>query len=486
MTGYRRESLLDRPLGLVFEPESLDYLLQKLPLVAESGKLVQTEKDLLKRAGRVRCRWTISGVRDQAGTVVNYILTFSPVVLPLTTEPEFAPARLQPSLEESLEKSRVEALALLAEGIAHDFNNALTVMLGNLSNARLETALQSSVRGHIDKAVEAIHVAKGLAQQILDSTGGRKPKVEVVNLADLLRQTARFATSGGKVRCDMVSPDGVWGVEVNTQQIRQVFQNLVINACQAMPRGGIIQCFVENFVMPEGTSLGLAAGPYVLVRVRDRGCGIPAARLDKIFEAGYTTKEYGTGIGLATCRTIVQRHGGAITVKSQVNVGTEFRVFLPACQIIEAIVQSDEAKGGSPLMVGGAQNEVITGTGRVLVVDDLDSVRDAAERLLTKLGYEAVSASSGQEAVDLYRQRMRSPDPIDAVLLDMTLPGGLSGDEVKSEILKIDRGARVIATSGFFSDDAAETFREDGYVGILPKPYDVGHLSRVMAEVMMK
>jgi PAS domain S-box-containing protein len=495
LTGYPREALIEQPIGLIYEPESLNGLISKLPIVAESGKLVSTEKDVIqRRSGRVRCRWTISAVRDESGAVVNFILTFAPVRPAVEPEEIKATGKLPPSIEESFEKSRVESLALLAAGIAHDFNNVLQTIVTHLSLAKLETPLHSAARQHIDDSLDATQDAQSLARQILDFTKGREPKIEVANLADVLRRSAKLSTMGTQVRCDIVSPEGLWGVEVDARQIRQVIHNLLINACQAMPAGGVIQGFVENLMIPEGSNLDLEAGPYVVVRIRDRGCGIPAARLREIFEPYYTTKENGTGIGLATCRAIVQRHRGTITVTSKVNVGTEFRVFLPACQIFyeeeytaptPQPVSGSAPKKAAPRVTGLALPDgVIAGTGRILVVDDQDNVREAAERLLKKLGYDPVSASSGQEAVALYKEYANSDEPIDAVLLDMTLPGGLSGDEVMTEIRKMDRNARVIATSGFFSDDAEVAFRRDGYVGILPKPYAVERLSEKLAEAM--
>lgn len=506
LTGYSREALLDQPIGLIYEPERLNGLIASLAKVGESGKVFEMERDALTKMGeRLPCQWTITGVRDVRGEVVNYILTVSKIVAPRAVrekQPSVkAPAaagannpRIDSSIEESIEKSRVESLALLAGGIAHDFNNVLQTILTNLSLAKLETPYHSSARQHIDDALDATQDAQLLVRQILDFTKGREPKIEVVNLGDALRRVAKLATMGTRIKCDTQVPQGLWGVEVDVRQIRQVIHNLMVNACQAMPGGGVIQAWVQNEMITDNAAkLGLARGPYVVIRVRDRGCGIANHLLPKIFEPDFTTKENGNGIGLATCRAIVQRHRGAITVTSRENVGTEFRVFLPACQILEEIPEShvpsdrrpDAASAGSDLSRPNQfPDGVIAGYGRVLVVDDQDSVREAAERLLKKIGYDPISAASGQEAVSLYRQYVNTSQPFNAVLLDMTLPGGLSGDEVMAEIQKVDRKARVIATSGYFADDAETAFRRDGYVGILPKPYAVEKLSEKLAEAI--
>lgn len=499
LSGYPREGLLEQPLGLIYEPESLNHLLERLPRVAETTKVYEMAKEMVTRDGdRLPCRWTVSAVRDLRGRTVNFTFTLSPTRVPSPVEAKadgedkagengdrpLAEGE-DPSLEEGLEKSRVESLALLAGGIAHDFNNVLQTILTNLSLARLETSVHSPSRRFLEDAMEATSDAQSLAQQILDFTKGREPKIQVANMADVVRGVAKLSMMGSQVRCDIASPEGLWGVDVDLRQIRQVVHNLMVNACQAMPNGGVVQAFVENHAVREGSRIGLPPGPYVVVRIRDRGCGIPESRLGQIFEPYYTTKENGTGIGLATCKAIVVRHRGDITVTSKENVGTEFRVFLPACQIFE---EAEEPDSTAPIPVdtsfGSFDDGVRIGTGRILVVDDQDNVREAAERLLERLGYETVSAANGQQAVSLFRHHAHSGEPISAVLLDMTLPGGLSGDEVMQEIRRLDRNARVIATSGYFDDDAEETFRRDGYVGILPKPYAVERLSQKLAEAM--
>ena len=548
LSGQPRESLEGQPVGLLYEPESLNDLLVRLPVIGQTQKAFRMEKDLVTGDGRRRrCRWTISAVLGSDGGAVNFTLTFAPVPAPAPV-PEsrgrnggengsraagnsgngIAKGQPEHDLEESLEKSRVESLAMLAGGIAHDFNNVLQTILSSLSLAKLENPVQSSARAHIENAVEATQNAQSLAQQILDFTKGRKSTTEVANMGDLLRQVGRLSTMGSNVRCDIAIPENLWGVEVDLRQVRQVMHNMMINACQSMPSGGVIQASVENQRVPAGGDLDLSPGPYVVVRIRDRGCGISEENLPRIFDPYYTTKENGTGIGLATCKAIVLRHKGTIEVSSKVNAGTEFKVYLPAVWIgddggregprrpepveekrlveprpaapaaplrrmMAPVYAPDEGEGLGAVHGNGsfraeatqnAADSLVPGEGVILVVDDQDSVREAAEKLLGHLGYRTVSAANGQEAVNLFRQHSLSSEPINAVLLDMTLPGGLSGDEVMDEIRKVDHRARVIATSGYFDDDAEERFLTDGYVGILPKPYAVERLSQKLSQAI--
>ena len=241
-----------------------------------------------------------------------------------------------------------------------------------------------------------------------------------------------------------------------------------------MPEGGVIQASAQNVEIDgEQEGLELKPGRYVEVRIRDRGCGVRDEDLENIFMAFYTTKENGTGIGLATCRSIIRQHGGEISVTSTVTVGTEMRVHLPAAG-------PQSAQSGSP----EDEEPVIEGEGAVLVVDDQNSIRTVAAAIISKLGYDAISARSGEEAVEIYRDRMRLGQPVSVVLLDMTLPGGMSGMDTLEELLAIDPDVRTIASSGYFDEDALASHRERGYVGVLPKPYTVERLSKAVHDAI--
>lgn len=509
LTGRKANTLIGEPLGVIYDPEALEHLVSRLPSVERSDKTYQMEKGALLEDGSVESfRWSIRSVHDEQGRAVNFVMTLRPseVDLDEATQAEVEAAAPQMSddgdakekeLHAHLEKSRIESLAQLAGGIAHDFNNVLTSIFSNLSLAKLSSSPGSDVRRHIEDALEASQNAQSLAQQILDFTKGRVQSIELVDMARVVQKTAKMSMMGSQVRCDVSVDDDVWGVEADLVQIRQVIHNFFINAAQAMPDGGVIQARVRNTVVDEDHPAGdLPAGAYVKVVVRDRGCGISNDNLKQIFDPYFTTKETGSGIGLATCRTIVQRHHGTIAVQSKLNVGSEFSLYLPACKIEEATEPIDPASAAGAgesvdhaLTGSGAATKdasaVISGHGSVLVVDDQDDVRLSAERLLERLGYKTYSVGDGQEAVRLYQKQLQSDEPIAAVLLDMTLPGGLSGDEVMEEIRKIDGDARVIATSGWFDDDAEQRFLIDGYVGILPKPYAVESLSQKLHDAMM-
>lgn len=480
--GYKKavEDIVGQPIGMIYDPVKLNSFLVRLPAVAETGKTYQMQAATTFRDGtRKVLRWTVSAMRDAAGRPLNYMITILPG--PVGDVAGAAPAELQMEASMSQEDdvdndqiraSKMESLALVASGIAHDFNNILTTVIANLSLAKLETSIDTELRGHIDDATGACDNAKSLIQQLLAFARGDTPVKKETHLGKLLHESVRLATYGANVRCEVTVEDGLWSAEIDRTQITQVLSNLLINGRQAMPKGGVIQATAENKVVKEEDCLNVGPGNFVVITIRDRGCGIPEAHMKRIFDPFFTTKRQGSGLGLATSYSLVQKHRGTVLVRSKENVGTEFKVYLPSTgRVCEPQPhKSDE--------------HLITGHGCILVVDDQDSVRTVAAAILGKLGYEAIISSSGQEAVETYSDRMRTGRPVSVVLMDMTLPGGLSGEDTFDEIRKIDPEVRSIATSGYFDDDSHERFMDRGFAGLLPKPYTAETLSQTLHDVL--
>ena len=491
ITGYKIEDLLGQPIAMLYDPEKLNDLLVRLPAVAETGKTYQLENRTACASGRKDLRWTVTGMKDGQGQTQNYLFTIFPEPVSAlaaaaesartaAAEPEAKPeaeVETEPVEEpedvtrDQLQASRMESLALVAGGIAHDFNNILTTVLANLSLAKLETPINTELRQYINDAADASDNAKGLIRELLSFARGNETERREANIARLVVEAVRLSTYGANVKCETSIAPNLWSSEVDATQIMQVFNNLLINARQAMPKGGVIQVGAENKMILDGED-SLEPGPYVVVTVRDRGCGIQEDDLARIFDPFFTTKSEGTGLGLATCRSLVQKHHGTMTVRSKVNVGTEFKVFLPAT----GRQGGDEPEDGRRMLRPGQ--------GTILVVDDQESVLAVASAILNKLGYDPVTAISGEDAVRIYAERMRTGDPVGAVLMDMTLPGGLSGPETMQELLKVDPEARAIATSGYFDGASREGVAALGFSGLLPKPYSAEALSEVLHEVM--
>jgi CheY-like chemotaxis protein len=258
-------------------------------------------------------------------------------------------------------------------------------------------------------------------------------------------------------------------VEIDVGQISQVINNIMINANQAMPEGGIIRVTADNLIMDDGHDLPLEPDRYVRISVKDQGAGIAEEHLANIFDPYFTTKQEGSGFGLATSYSIIKRHGGIIEVESQLGIGTTFHIYLPV---------SDEA---APEKI---EEEVIRGRGRILVMDDEPSLRKMVGRMLEKLGYEPESAKDGAEAIEMYKNTKESGKSYDAVILDLTLPGGMGGIDVIQKLLEIDPEIKAIVSSGYSDDPVMAKSKKYGFKGVIPKPFESVSLSKVLHEVL--
>ncbi|MBI2060035.1 MAG: PAS domain S-box protein [Nitrospirae bacterium] len=372
---------------------------------------------------------------------------------------------------ERIRVSKMESIGLLSGGIAHDFNNILTGILANVSVAKKEGKADTELFAAMADAEKAALRARQLTQQLLTLSLGGAPVKKTVDLAPLVRDAADLAVKGTRVKCEFALPEDLWPVEADTVQLSQAVANLVINAWQAMPQGGVAEIKAENVYVGPGHVLPLKSGQYVVVTIGDHGPGIPPQNLQKIFEPYYSTKPRGSGLGLTVAHSIVARHLGYLAVDSKVGVGTTVAVYLPASEgrVIPALEE---------------KMEVAMGEGRVLVVDDDEHVLIAAERLLKKLGYTVEVVQDAESGIDVYRRAMEAGLRFDLVMMDLTIPGGMGGKEAVAELLKIDPEARVVCASGYSSDPVMSDFRRYGFLGCLPKPFRIQELSRVLGEVL--
>lgn len=373
---------------------------------------------------------------------------------------------------ERLRAGKLESLALLAGGIAHDFNNILTGILGGISLAKMYVKPDDKIYARLEDVERASVQAKDLTQQLLTISKGGVPIKGIALIAKTIRDACRLALRGSRASCRFAVPDELWPVEVDEGQIRQVISNIIINADQAMPQGGTITVRAENVGVAPG-ELPLRAGDYVKVSITDQGIGIPEEDLGKVFDPYFTTKPTGTGLGLATAYSIIENHDGHIGVDSELGVGTSVYFYLPA---------SPQAVAPKALPRAG----VIPGKGRILLMDDEDVVRRATGEILSHIGYETEYAKDGDGAIKLYQEAGDSGRPFDAVILDMTVPGGKGGKEAIKDILEINPGAKAIISTGYANDPIMITFKEYGFKGAIAKPYDTVQLSGMLHEVITK
>lgn len=382
--------------------------------------------------------------------------------------------------DEILKSKKIESIGTLAGGIAHDFNNLLTAILGNISLAGMQAELGSDLAKILSNAENASLRARDLTQQFITFSKGGLPLKEVAVLDGMIRDAADFALSGSSVDIEYHFPDSLWPAEVDRGQISQVIHNLVLNAREAMPGGGTITMRGENALVEEGSALLLEAGHYVKISVHDQGIGISDQNIAKIFDPYFTTKEIGSekgmGLGLAICFSIIKNHHGVITVESEVGRGTTFIVYLPAVPRQKGRVKADAASAPPEL----------AGEGRILLMDDDEMLRRVSRSMLETLGYEVALAENGFEAIDLFRKAIKSQNPFDAVILDLTVRGSMGGMQTITKLREIDPHIRSLISSGYTKDPVLTDFGSYGFNGVIIKPYDIQQLGAALKNIIKK
>ena len=370
---------------------------------------------------------------------------------------------------EFLKSQKMESIGTLAGGIAHDFNNILTAILGNITLARDLTCPETEIYEFLGDAEKASKRAQALTKQLLTFAKGGMPVKEIASIKEIIKESALFVTRGAKSRCEFSIAEDLWSGEVDPGQINQVINNIVINANQAMPEGGIIRINADNVVLDEANAWKLKPGRYIRISIKDEGIGISEKYLSKIFDPYFSTKQEGSGLGLATSYSIINNHGGFILPESVLGEGTTFHIYLPASG--KQVFKEEE-------------RNVIKGEGKILVMDDEPSVRKLLERMLDRLGYEAETAEDGVEAIEIYMAAKESGKPFNAVIFDLTIPGGMGGKEALHKLKEIDPEVKAIVSSGYSEDPVMADYEAFGFKGIVPKPFGSKLLSKVLHEVL--
>jgi PAS domain S-box-containing protein len=400
-------------------------------------------------------------ILDAAGRVVSAIETITNITERHLLE------------EERLKTQKLESIGTLAGGIAHDFNNLLQGVFGYIAMAKLALAQpEHKSLAMLEQAEKALHLSVNLTSQLLTFSKGGQPVKQRVEIAPVVENAAKFALSGSRSDYRFVAAPGLWPVDADAGQIGQVIQNIVLNADQAMPLGGSVSIDACN--VPAGSAAvpaGLEDGNYVRIAIADNGVGIPERFLAKIFDPYFTTKEKGSGLGLATSYSIVRNHGGRIEVRSAVDRGTTFLVFLAA------LPAADAAR--APAAAASAAR-----AGRFLVMDDEEIVRVVAGELLRALGHEVAFAEHGAAALERYRAARDAGRPFDAVILDLTIRGGMGGAEALRELKKLDPAVKAIVSSGYSDDAVVANHAALGFDSFLKKPYNLDELRRALDAVL--
>ncbi len=382
--------------------------------------------------------------------------------------------------DELFKKEKLNSISLLAGGIAHDFNNMLTAILGNISVVRMKMDESDENSKKLLAAENAAMQAKSLTQQLLTFSKGGAPVLEVTTIGALVEESAQFILRGSNVKCQVDKDEGLWPVDADKGQIGQVVSNLIINADQAMPEGGTIDLSMRNIRLRHSDVPGLTAGEYVEIKVRDTGIGIPPEEQKRIFDPYYTTKEEGNGLGLASSYSIIKSHGGAITVDSKVGQGTAFSVYLPKSEQ-KAVPEKEKVEAAPPQP---SADEVHHGRGKILVMDDMEAMMMVAGEILTVLGYQVEYSTNGEEAIDAYKKAKESGEPFDAVVFDLTVPGGMGGEEASEILLEYDPNLIAIASSGYTTSNIMSNYENSAFKAVVPKPYRIKEMSDALNRVL--
>jgi PAS domain S-box-containing protein len=465
LTAWSQEEATGQPLNQILnltinknrEPISDPY---ERALV--NGRLANPEQKLMLKGRDGNYRSIVSSVsivKDKNNNTVGIVLAIHDI----TEE--------QRVTEELLEAGRLESLGVLAEGIAHDFNNLLTTILGNLSLAKYFLASGNDIFNLLEEVEKASLRAKDLTHHLLSFTKGGDPLKKPSLINDIIRDSVRFVLRDSKITGRLEIDDNLWPIEVDEGQLSQVIQNLLLNAAQAMPEGGVVLVKGTNIHLQTGEVSALPPGRYVQLTIKDQGIGIQQKDLPWIFDPYYTTKKTGNGLGLAICHSIVTKHGGLITVESEPGIGTIFNIYFPAT--LRAVEINMKLTGSLKM-----------GHGKVLIMDDELSIRVFTGVLLEKLGYQVEMVREGGEAIEIYKKAKAAGVPFDVILMDLTVPGGLGAQETLDRLRKFDPAVRTVVSSGYSTNPVITNYADFGFNGAVCKPYQSKELVKVLQQVI--
>lgn len=374
---------------------------------------------------------------------------------------------------ESIKAQKLESLGLLAGGIAHDFNNLLTGILGNVSFAKLLIQGNEMALKRLDACENASLRASDLTSQLLTFARGGEPVRKLIALPSLVMDSATFVLRGSNVRCTFSFAEELWQVEADEGQISQVINNLVINADQAMPEGGVIAITATNVEVSAQDGLPLKEGCYVRTMLQDQGTGIDPAIISKLFDPYFTTKPTGSGLGLASVYSIINRHDGYVTADSRPGEGATFTFYLPAVIRSESLIEEKNHT-----------ESTINFSGKVLVMDDDEFIRDLSREILSHLGFDVSVCTEGAETLALYTCALASDAPFDIVIMDLTNTEGMGGKEAIQRLLMIDPAVRAIVSSGYSTDTIMADYTAFGFCASVTKPFRQADLVAAISQVL--
>ncbi len=465
LTGWSQKNAEGHPIDEILtlrEEDSRNRRPNPIAAVIRSHRTsaVPTQSILTSRSGEERLiASSVAPICDRDSRIVGAVLVFRDITEKRRME------------EEMLKVEKLESIGVLAGGIAHDFNNILTAVIGNISLSKQCAESGGKLHGRLVEIEKAAFRARDLTQQLLTFSKGGVPVKKVLFLDRLFYDAAMFALGGSNVGLAFEAPDGLWPVEADEGQISQVVNNLVLNAVQAMSNGGVLNVTMKNTPLTSEGTLPLPAGRYVKIEMQDCGTGIPKENLGRIFDPFFTTKETGSGLGLAASYAIIEKHSGFITVDSIQGQGTLFTLYFPAADKV-LILDPVQRQG------------LVQGTGNILVMDDEALIRSVVGDILKAVGYNVGFAKDGREMLERYAEAQTNEAPFGAVIMDLTIPGGMGGKEAIGKLLEIDPLAKAIVSSGYSTDPVMADYTRYGFVAAVSKPFKIEELCTCLKEIL--
>ncbi len=466
LTGWPQKEALGKSLGEVFniiDEKTRQPCVNPVAQVMASGQIVElVEHTLLLAKDGKELIVADSGapIRDRENRIIGVVLVFRDVTEALRMEKELFKAK------------KLESVGVLAGGIAHDFNNILTAILGNVNLALLDNKLTIKTRELLAIAEKASIRAKDLTLQLLTFSKGGEPVKKTASISEIIRGSADFILHGSNIACQYNIPEDLWFVEVDKGQMSQVIQNIILNAKQAMPLGGTIEVSCENIASVAKKLLLSPQEAYIKISIKDTGIGLHEDVIEKIFDPYFTTKQEGSGLGLAVTHSIIRKHCGHISAQSKLGKGTTFIIYLPALRAGEQQQMIQESATPQARSV------------RVLIMDDEELVRDVAGEMLGHLRHQVLTVQDGEEALRVYKEQRQAGTPFDLVIMDLTIPGGMGGKDAVKKLLAIDPEAKVVVASGYSNDPVMANYLEYGFMATMVKPFTVEELRKTIENVL--
>ncbi len=472
LTGWKLKDAEGKSLDKIFNiinQNTGEKIINPVDKVLKKGDIIEFANDTVlisKNKRKYNIEDSAAPIKDKQGKILGVVLVFRDVSEKLRTEKQLIKAK------------KLESVGILAGGIAHDFNNILMGVFGNLEIAKLKTKDNHPAYKFIETANNALERATNLTNQLLTFAKGGDPILNVVDLESIVKKTVDFNLAGSNIKTHYKFPSqGLWRIKADKGQISQVISNIIINAKEAMPEGGNIFIYAENIKNTDKTLKLNLQENFVKLSIKDEGIGISKKHIDKIFDPYFTTKQTGSGLGLATAHSIIKKHQGEIKVESTVDSGTIFTIYIPAVK--------------DKKILGKKFKKVISHTKKfknckVLIMDDEEIILDVASEMFKSLGCEIETAADGKEAIDKFNLSKKENKTFDLIIMDLTIPGGLGGKETIKKILEIDPKAKVIVSSGYSTDPIMANYREYGFKGRLVKPFKLNDLKSELLKILIE